>query len=170
MAPRDPVSGLQGPASFSPRESRPRPVPLEPLALVAHGEVAARLVQHLLTWPDQSQRGERCLADLRAARTADSLFVLAEPRSLPWVDGVQYLGRDTDAPELLLSTHVAPALPLSWLRAALARRASRLDLSAAPPLAVCLEPPRVVSLGAARKLCREDLLHWQRERSDEAVP
>ncbi|MCB9589606.1 MAG: hypothetical protein H6718_29600 [Polyangiaceae bacterium] len=150
------------PRSFLAQRSRLRQAPLEPLAVMASGPTVAVLLEQLLTWPEQSQTGERCLADLRAARTADTLFLLGETRSLPWVDGVRYLGRDVEAPDLLLPTDAEPALPLAWFRAALARGAAT-HAGAEPPFAICFAPPRIVSLAAARALCREDLLHWRAE-------
>ena len=159
---------MDRPERFPGQRYRLREEPLEPIGVVARGSVARRLARELLRWPEQSLSGARCLADLRAARVADGLFLLGESRSLPWVEGVQDLGRDPEAPELLLPTHAAPRLPLAWFRAAIAR--ARPQRSSSGPIAVSFEPPQLVSLAEARALSREDLEHWCERFAVEPTP
>ena len=45
------------------------------------------------------------------------VVVLGATEALPWVDGVNYLGRDPDAPRLLLPTMLRPAVAVDAVRA-----------------------------------------------------
>jgi MoxR-vWA-beta-propeller ternary system domain bpX5 len=76
-----------------PVDWRPRAVPLPVVAVAARGEPALRLV-------------ERATPRFRGIGGPGWLVLLGD--ELPWVDGAVYLGRDPDAPRLLLPTHSAP--------------------------------------------------------------
>lgn len=130
--------------------SRPRPLPLAPQAALAEGPAAVRLARRLLEGPDAA------LARLAGVGGPGVLAVCGAEADLPWVDGVRYLGRDPAAPSLLLPTALAFDGPLELLERALLRRAA----PAGAPLAVLLDPLRLVPLGAARPVSRARLAAW----------
>ena len=113
--------------SFSPRDDS-----LAPIAATGLGPVARALAERLLRLSDDQ------LAALRGAAADGLVFVTGETAVLPWVDGVVYLGRDPDAPRLLLPTMLRPSAPL----AAFERRHRPPGRSARPgPWAVLADPP-----------------------------
>ena len=130
---------------------RARRKPLVACAALARGSAVRALARHLLTWEDAR------LAELRGCAAADALVVLGDEARLPWVDTVQYFGRDPAAPRLLLPTHSEPGVPLDLLSEALGARLP------AGPWAV---GPRsggghvAVSLGAAAPIARARLAAW----------
>jgi hypothetical protein len=105
---------------------RTRAVPLSPQAVAAAGPVAARLVDRLLTFTDDA------LTRLRGVAGRDLLVLTGESADLPWLDGVEYLGRDPLAPGLYIPTTLEPAPVAALLERALRQRAPQL----APPLAL----------------------------------
>ena len=129
----------------------PRPEPLRPTALAAQGQAALVLARRLLRDLDREEP-----LGLSGTASADLLILLGEAESLPWVDGVQYLGRDPDAPSLLLPTTLAPSVAPSLLERAFLRRFPGL----APPLAVLPSLACVASAAEARPLDRERLRAW----------
>ncbi|MDC0670815.1 bpX5 domain-containing protein [Nannocystis radixulma] len=112
----------------------PRAIPLAPAAVVASGPVAARLADRLLTFADD------VLLRLRGVAGRDLLVLTGESSDLPWLDGVDYLGRDPLAPGLYIPTTLEPAPAAPLLERALRRRAPQL----ATPLAL-LPPPRATT-------------------------
>lgn len=124
-----------------------RAEPLPPCAAVATGETAARLAQRLLDGPP---------APLEGVAGPDLLVVLGAADALPWVDGVTYLGRAPDAPDLLLPTHRRPSISARLLAEALRARHPAL----APPLAVLPDAGRVLSVAAARPISAGRLAGW----------
>lgn len=129
---------------------RVREPPLEPVAAAATGEAARALAERLLAMPDER------LAALSGVAGTEVLVVTGERGDLPWVDGVQYLGRDPQAPGLLLPTTLSPAVPLPLVeRAVMLRRRTPVT-----PMAVVLEPPLLVPLDGARKVDRAVLRRW----------
>jgi hypothetical protein len=120
------------------------------LAVVAEGEAARRLALRVLTCPDGT------MARLSGVAGRGLLVLLGAEADLPWVDGVRYLGRDPEAPALLLPTALALTAPLLLVERALLGAAK----DAAPPYAVLLEPLRLVPLGGARSLERARLGAW----------
>ncbi|MCY1055392.1 hypothetical protein [Nannocystis sp. SCPEA4] len=112
----------------------PRPIPLAPAAVVASGPVATRLADRLLTFADD------VLLRLRGVAGRDLLVLTGESADLPWLDGVDYLGRDPLAPGLYIPTTLEPAPAAPLLERALRRRAPQL----AAPLAL-LPPPRATT-------------------------
>ena len=97
-----------------------RPDVLDPIAVVGLGRVAGALARRLLRLGDES------LHELRGAAGDDVLVVLGATEALPWVDGVNYLGRDPHAPRLLLPTMVRPAIAADAFERAIARHAAAL--------------------------------------------
>ena len=127
-----------------------REPPLAPIAAAATGPAARALAQRLLAMPDDR------LSTLTGVAGPELLLVLGPEESLPWVDGAQYLGRDPDAPGLLLPTALRPAVPLPLVeRAAMFRRRN-----APMPMALVLDPPLLVPLEDARPVDRTALLQW----------
>jgi MoxR-vWA-beta-propeller ternary system protein len=127
-----------------------REPPLEPVAAAATGPAARALALRLLAMPDER------LAALSGVAGAELLLVLGAGDDLPWVDGAQYLGRDPEAPGLLLPTALRPAVPLP-----LVERAAMLRRRTAPmPAALVLDPPLLVPLEDARPVDRAVLRRW----------
>lgn len=130
----------------------PRLVPLVPVAVVAQGSAAIALAKRLL------ERSDEELARLAGAQSLGMLIVLSDdPASLPWVDGVTYLGRDRSAPSLLTATTYQPVVPL-----ALVERAIRMRFPAlTAPFVILPDRQTVLSLGDCRKpIARVTLKQW----------
>jgi hypothetical protein len=131
--------------TFSPRADI-----LDPVAVAGLGRAARALARRLLRLTDERLR------ELRGAAGDDLLVVLGETSSLPWVDGVAYLGRDPDAPRLLVPTMVRPDLALDVLEQTVARRAAALP----SPWAVLLSPPQLFSVAHAAAIECDPLRAW----------
>ena len=127
----------------------PRREPLAPVGAAARGEAAARLARRLLEEDDDS------LAALRGVGGRGVLVVLGAAERLPWVEGVTYLGRDAQAPALLLPTALEPSAPAALVGHALAARFPRLM-----PCALLTAPAALVPVAEARPVARETLLKW----------
>ena len=85
-----------------------------------------------------------------------TLLLIGAAEELPWVDGVVYLGRDPEAPSLLLPTTLEPDVPAPLFERAILARAR----AAAPPIAVLVDTGHVgalVGAGAARAVGRAEL-------------
>jgi hypothetical protein len=130
----------------------PREPPLPAAGAVAEGAAARAMATRLCARTPES------LARLRGVVVgADVLVVLGEAGDLPWVEGARYLGRDPLAPSLWLPTTRAPQVSVALFERA-------LSLAQMPPgrgpLAVLLDPPRLVPLAAARPIARDRLVAW----------
>ena len=123
-----------------------REQPRIPAAVVGFGDVAKDLARKLLA-SDQAK-----WPSLKGVAAADGIILLGEAASLPWVDGVSYLGSDERAPHLLLPTNREPNVPLDLLQQALIERSSF-----PPTLALIETRNTVVSLALARELSRDVL-------------
>jgi hypothetical protein len=126
---------------------------LTPQGVVGWGSVARALALRVLRDDDTT------LGRLRGVTADDGLLLLGD--SLPWVDGVSYLGCDPHAPLLLLPTHLCPNVPVDAFERAVRRRAEGLR----PPIAVFCDPPRLLSVAEARPLHRARLQVWITARS-----
>jgi hypothetical protein len=133
---------------------QPRDVPLVPAAVAARGAVARRLARRLLDF------GDDALANLRGAAGGEFLIVTGSEESLPWVDGVTYLGRDARAPSLLVPTTLEPAVPI-----ALFERALTAKFPGMAPLAV-LADAAVAPMVSLRPIARESVAEWLRSRDE----
>src|SRR5580704_8142559 len=131
--------------TFSPRADI-----LDPVAVAGLGPAARALANRLLRLTDEQLR------ELRGAAGDNLLIVLGETSSLPWVDGVAYLGRDPDAPRLLVPTMVRPDLALDVFERTVARRTAALP----GPWAVLLSPPQLFSVAHAAAIERDRLHAW----------
>ena len=143
--------------STAPREAEPlrigwvpRRLPLDPSAAFARGRAATALARRLLALDDAA------LAELRGVAGEGWLLVVGATDALPWADGVVYLGRDRDAPALLVPTAWSPDVPVALLERALVARHALVS----PPLAVLAGPPACVGAGEARPLERARLDAW----------
>jgi hypothetical protein len=135
---------------------RLRAAPLDPVGMAVRGEAARRLAQRLLARDDEALG--RLSGVAAPDLLPDFLMVLGEAADLPWVDGAVYLGRDADAPSLLLPTTREPAVPLPLVERALLARARTSGTS--PPYAVLVDPPLLASAQAARPILRPVLQAW----------
>ncbi|HZB43920.1 MAG TPA: hypothetical protein VE360_01680 [Pyrinomonadaceae bacterium] len=130
-------------------EWRPRREPLAPIGAAARGAAAARLAHRLLETDDDS------LAELRGVCGRGVLVILGAAERLPWVEGITYLGRDEQAPALLMPTALEPSAPTPLLARAFAARFPSLL-----PCAVLTGPAALVPVAEARAVAREALLKW----------
>lgn len=114
---------------------------------VATRGAAERLVRKILDFDDA------LLARWRGVSRPETIILLGEEESLPWIDGIVYISRDPRAPKLLLPTNRDPDIPLDLLERALIRHCPF-----SPPL-VALDQ-RVISVSEAREVSRATLLSW----------
>lgn len=83
------------------------------------------------------------------------LVILGEEKQLPWVDGVVYLGHDSQSPSLLFPTNLEPSVP-----AALLQRSLAVVHKNNGPCALLLDPPSIVPLSEARTIAQASLIKW----------
>ena len=130
-------------------EWRPRREPLAPIGAAARGAAAARLAHRLLETDDD------VLAELKGVGGRGVLVILGAAERLPWVEGITYLGRDEQAPALLMPTALEPSASSPLLARAFAARFPQLL-----PCAVLTGPAALVPVAGARAVAREALLKW----------
>jgi hypothetical protein len=106
------------------------------------------LAHRLLRDPDS-------LSHYKAVGAPGLLVILGEEERLPWVDGVVYLGHDSQAPSLLFPTNLEPSAP-----AALLQRSLAIVHNQSGPCALLLDPPLIVPLSEARTIARASLVKW----------
>ena len=143
LSPMDDVASRL-PVAWSPRAS-----PLPALAVAGVGPVALALARRVLAAEDAT------LARWSGVAGPGLLVLLGETESLPWVEGVFYLGKDTQAPSLLLPCTLEPGVAPALLERALLAREG-----VSTPLAVLPRTAHLVSVGAARPVSREVLRAW----------
>jgi hypothetical protein len=131
-----------------------RPQPLIARAVAATGDAAVALGKRLMALD------EAALARLTAVAADGVLIVLGDADALPWVDGVEYLGRDVSAPDLLLPTARAPTVPAPALQHAVVARPAATR--GAAPYAMWRSDGvlRLVPCGPARAIERTRLATW----------
>lgn len=129
-----------------------REPPLEPSGCFASGDAALLLATRLL---ELSSSDAARFARLSGVATPDSLFVMGAADDLPWCDGVAYVGRDPDAPALLLPTTHAPSVHPALLQQALLRAGG-----GASRLLVQIAPPAIVPFDRAAPLARSLIERW----------
>ena len=83
------------------------------------------------------------------------LVILGEEKRLPWINGVVYLGHDSESPSLLFPTNLEPSVP-----AALLERSLTTVHKLRGPCALLLDPPSIVPLSQARTIARASLIKW----------
>lgn len=89
----------------------PTEAPLTPVGVAASGPTATALARRLLDRDD--------LASVRGVVGDQLIVVLGPPESLPWCDGVTYLGQPDDAPGVLWPTTLSPDAPAALVARAL---------------------------------------------------
>ena len=97
-----------------------RSPPLEPKAVMAVGEVMITTLKERIfeVSPIPSLRG--IYVPVHPEGPSNPIVILLGPTpELPWVDGVQYFGEDSDSPGLLWPTHSRPQLPVELVHQAL---------------------------------------------------
>jgi hypothetical protein len=127
---------------------RPRFTPLVSVGVAARGTAATRLAHRLLRDPDS-------LSHYKGVGAPGLLVILGEEKRLPWVDGVVYLGHNSQAPSLLFPTNREPSVP-----AALLERSLAVVHNHRGPCALLLDPPSIVPLAEARTIARASLTKW----------
>ncbi len=127
-----------------------REVALAPLCVGGLGDVARALARWVLR--DDGPR----LSELRGVAANDVLLLMGAAETLPWVDGVFYLGKDPHAPRLLLPTQLRPDVPLAAFEQAIVRHVGELE----SPIAVLAHPCKLIPLAEARPVNRERLAAW----------
>ena len=127
---------------------RPRFTPLAPVGVVARSTAATNLAQRLLRDPDS-------LSHYKGVCAPGLLVILGEEKWLPWVDGVVYLGHDSQAPSLLFPTNLEPSVP-----AALLERSLAVVHNQRGPCVLLLHPPSIVPLSEARTIVPASLIKW----------
>ena len=118
------------------------------MGVAARAAGATNLAHRLL-------RDSDSLSHYKAVGAPGLLVILGEEKHLPWVDGVVYLGRDTESPSLLLPTNLEPSVPVALLERSLALMHQHHG-----PCALLLDPPAIVPLSEARTLARASLIKW----------
>jgi hypothetical protein len=108
------------------------------------------------------------LAKLEAVASSRLVVVVGPSEALPWVEDVEYFGRDPEVSSLLLPTALAPSVPSAWLASAFAKR---LAAASSPGLAlVAPDPPLLVPLGARLGLTKSALERWLGEHARAPKP
>lgn len=120
----------------------PRAVPRAPVAVVALDGCRGALLSALLHL-DEERFGR-----LRGVVGARAVAVLGAEDDLPWFDGALWLGRDEEAPSLLLPTTLDPAVPVALLARAVDEERGRRPL----PVALLPSARALLSLGRAQPL------------------
>ena len=116
--------------------------------MAARGTSATSLAHRLLRDADS-------LPHLKAVGAPGLLVILGEEKWLPWVDGVIYLGHESQVPSLLLPTNLEPSVPVALLERSLGV-AHKLH----GPCALLLKPSCIVPLTEARTIARPSLVKW----------
>lgn len=130
----------------------PRDEPLVARGAVAQGDVATDYALRLLTLRDDALRG------LRGVAGDGLLVVTAERLEVPWFDGLRWMGRDPDAPNVWLPTTERPSVSAALIERVLSGRAG---LEPSPWMIWCeAGRVRVVSLATARALDRSRIESW----------
>src|SRR5579883_3285341 len=127
-----------------------RDVILDPIAVGGLGPAAHSLAHRLLDL-DGAQLGR-----LRGAAGHGVLIALGETSDLPWAEGVFYLGREAEAPKLLVPTTVRPVFAGDVIERAVARHTAPLP----GPWALLHSPPLIFSLAQAAAIERGELRKW----------
>jgi hypothetical protein len=118
------------------------------VGVAARGTAATSLAHRLLQDPDS-------LPHYKGVGAPGLLVILGEEEQLPWVDGVVYLGHDSQSPSLLFPTNLEPSVPVALLQRSLA-----VVHNYSGPCALLLDPPSIVPLSEARTIARASLIKW----------
>jgi hypothetical protein len=122
----------------------PRDTPLRASGVVAFGAHARSLARRVLASLEDT------FADLEGVVGDDVIVFLGEETTLPFVDGVHYIGEEPGAHSVLVPTTHAPSVPVQWLDALLREQHVTLPVALVPRD----EALHVIPLGLARKVDR----------------
>jgi hypothetical protein len=118
--------------------------------------VAGRGVSRCIIMERLRRRTPAELAALHIVVADDYFVVMGECGTLPWVSGSFYLGRDPDAPTLLLPTALEPTLPVNLLEEVIHTRfPMHLGQTAVFP-----HPLHLMPLANARLLTDDAVFAW----------
>lgn len=124
----------------------PTDTPLQPCVAVATDSIAAQLLQKLITMDDAALAAYKGVAGKN--------IVLISGDSLPWVNGIRYLGSDPQAPNLFVPTNLQCNIPLALLDKAIKRQVANT------PVALLPELNAMVSFQQALSVCRDLVSDW----------
>lgn len=129
----------------------PRSEPLAVAGMHASGEPARALARLLAARPAASRR-------IAAVSSGGGIIATGDADALPWIDGATWLGREPEAPSLLVPTCTALTPHARLVLALLERRYASLAF----PLALIprAETIVIVPLGGARSPGGEPLAAW----------
>lgn len=131
-----------------------RAEPLMPHSVAARDAAALRLAKRLLALEDEK------LARFDGISAENFLLISGKSEDLPWVEGASYLGRDSLAPALLLSTVYEPSIPSALLERALVQQ-----FKEQAPFAVLFNPNEIISISRALPVSRKILQNWLDQNS-----
>lgn len=120
--------------------------PLTPHAVLARGDVVMPLLRRVAELSSE-RRGR-----LRGVHGAGVVVLLGGPDDLPWVDGVAYLGRHADSPQVMWPTTEMPTVAPCVLERALGRHFQGVGA----PWALWREGSGLVVVSCARALPVDD--------------
>lgn len=92
----------------------PASSPLKAVGLIIAKD--AKVIQRLLGIDNKR------ILRLRGSYSSDSILLLSEEASLPWIPNATYLGQDISAPNILIPTNLTPNIPVDWLARAIELR------------------------------------------------
>lgn len=93
--------------------------PLTPVGMIVLAAQRALLINTLINI--DSER----LLHLRGSFNQNVIIILGDERHLPWIPGVNYLGIEEGATNLLTPTHLTPNIPIDWLDRAIQNKFGR---------------------------------------------
>jgi hypothetical protein len=123
---------------------------LSPCAMLVFDSAAIALAKKMMSFEDEK------LHPFQGVRAKKMMLIMGDGESLPWTNGAVYLGRDTEAPAVLLPTTLKPNVPLDLFERALYERFRKLS-----PFAVL--PEKIIPFGTAKTLSRNILEKWLSE-------
>ena len=129
-----------------------RPTPLKPIACAAKNDKATNLLRQLLEY------SENALTQLQGVASDKHVVIEGPIESLPWCDGVIYLGKEPDEPRLWMNTTLQSKDPSMWLRQKL------IDSQHLNPPLVLLSSKEaqteVISMARSTPLSRNTIQQW----------
>ncbi len=123
--------------------------PLVAEVALATGPAAGKLLARLIQYNDNA------LQHLTGLATENLLLIQADENALPWVPGIRYFGREEDAPNILIPTHLQSDIATGLLDRAFC------NLFDDAPFLLLPETRQLVSLRGLYPLTRATLETWQ---------
>lgn len=125
-----------------------RATPLVAHIAAAYDRSAQQLAKRLLDYDPA------LLARMNGIAGKSFIVIESETEHLPWIDGIQYFGKDPHAPNLYLPTQIKPDCPASLLERIC------LKLFSAPPLILVPESKQVISLQLMKPVNKTCVHKW----------